>query len=152
MSTRLNYTDVVPEARQVLLQLEACVRKSGLDDKLIELTYLRASQLNGCAFCVDMHARELRQKGESEQRVHAVVAWRDTPFFSARERSALALTEAVTRLGPEGIPDAVYEAARNEFDERELAYLTLAVATINVWNRLSITFRRQPALRPVQQG
>ncbi len=126
-----------------MLALETYVKSCGIDPVLFELVKLRASYLNGCAFCVDMHTKDARFAGESEQRLYAVPVWRDTPFFTARERAALEWTEAVTRLGPEGVPDAVYAAARAQFDEAELVRLTMVVVAINGWNRLSVAFRSE---------
>jgi AhpD family alkylhydroperoxidase len=117
------------------------VRASGLERSLIELVKIRASQLNGCAFCLDMHTKDARAAGESEQRIYVLSAWRDAPFYSERERTALDWTEALTRLTPDGVPDELYERARKVFNEVELVNLTMAVVAINGWNRLSVAFR-----------
>jgi AhpD family alkylhydroperoxidase len=111
---------------------------------LLELVKTRASQLNGCAFCLDMHTKDARAGGETEQRLYALSAWRETPFFDARERAALGWTEAVTRLGDHPVPDEIYAEARQQFDERSLVDLTLAIVAINGWNRLAIAFRKEP--------
>ena len=140
---RLRYPKVAPDAYRAMLALEDYVRSTGIEPALLELVRLRASYLNGCAFCVDMHTKDARAAGESEQRLYAVPVWRETPFFTARERAALAWAEAVTRLGPEGVSDEAYEAARAQFDEGELVRLTMAIVAINGWNRLSVAFRTE---------
>lgn len=141
MTARLRYPQVAPDAYRAMHALEEYVHGTGLDPGLLELVRLRASYLNGCAFCVDMHTKDARAGGEAEQRLYAVPVWRETPFFTPRERAALAWTEAVTVLGPGGVPDDVYEAARAQFGEAELVRLTLAVVAINGWNRLAVAFR-----------
>jgi AhpD family alkylhydroperoxidase len=130
-------------ATRPLMDLGAAVKNAGLSPVLIDLVNVRASQINGCSVCVDMHARELRKAGESEQRVFAVAAWRDTPWFSEAERAALALTEALTRLAdtPDPVPDAIWKEAADHFEPRVLAALLLQIATINVWNRLNAATR-----------
>ncbi|MEV0840076.1 carboxymuconolactone decarboxylase family protein [Actinocatenispora sera] len=115
-----------------------------VDGSLLHLIQLRASILNGCAFCIDMHSREAAAAGEDSRRLFAVAAWQEGPFFDDRERSVLALTDAVTKLGPDGVPDEVWEPATKHFSDQELADLILAIAVINVWNRVSITNRTQP--------
>src|SRR5271156_7233 len=145
MESRLEAQKVVPEAYQAMLALEMFVRKSSkLAPSLIELVKMRASQINGCAYCIDMHSKDARAAGESEQRLYALSAWRDTPFFTAREQAALAWTEAVTLVAEGHVPDAVYEQARQQFSDPELVNLTMAIVTINGWNRLSIAFRTLP--------
>jgi AhpD family alkylhydroperoxidase len=145
MESRLEAQKVLPEAYQAMLALEMFVRKSSkLAPSLIELVKMRASQINGCAYCIDMHSKDARAAGESEQRLYALSAWRETPFFSAREQAALAWTEAVTLVAEGHVPDAVYEQARQQFSEQELVNLTMAIVTINGWNRLSIAFRTVP--------
>jgi AhpD family alkylhydroperoxidase len=118
---------------------------SGLEAGLLELVKIRASQINGCAFCIDMHTKDARAGGETEQRIYALNAWRETPFFSERERAALAWTETVTRIG-EGVTDAGYDAARGQFAEKQLVDLTWAIAAINAWNRIAISFRSVPGV------
>jgi AhpD family alkylhydroperoxidase len=140
---RLHYPKVAPDAYRAMLGLEEYVRSSGIEPSLLHLVKVRASVLNGCAFCVDMHTKDARAAGESEQRLYAISVWRDTPFFTPRERAALAWTDAVTRLGREGVPDEVYQTARAQFDEAELVRLTLGIVAINGWNRLSIAFRTE---------
>jgi AhpD family alkylhydroperoxidase len=135
--------------------VERYVRECGLDRRLLELIKLRASQVNGCAYCVDMHTKDARANGETEQRLYAVVVWREAPFFTERERAALAWTEALTLVSQEQVPDNVFEIARKEFSDKELVDLTMAVIAINGWNRLAISFRKvagtyQPA--PPQGG
>lgn len=138
MTRRVDYAKLAPEAYHAVLQLERAVRRSGLEPSLIELVKLRASYLNGCAYCVDMHTKDARAAGESEQRLYAVPVWRETPFFTPRERAALAWAEAVTAIGPQGVPDSVRELAAEAFTDQELAQLTMAVVVINCWNRLSV--------------
>ena len=144
MQPRLEAAKIAPEAYRAVFGLEQYVRHCGLETSLLELVRLRASQINGCAYCVDMHTKDARAEGESEQRLYAVSVWEETPFFSDRERAALAWTEAVTQVGKDHVPDAVYEHARTQFSEKELVDLTLAVIAINNWNRLAISFRAVP--------
>lgn len=143
MTKRIDYAAVAPQALQAVYGLEHYVRQADLELTLVELVKLRASYMNGCAYCVDMHAKDARLAGETEQRIYAVPLWRETPFFTPRERAALAWTEAVTALGPEGVPDALHEEMRAQFSEREIVDLTMAVIVINAWNRLSVTFRAE---------
>jgi len=158
MQSRLNAQQTSPAAYHAMLALEMFVRKSSkLEPSLIELVKMRASQINGCAYCIDLHSKDARAAGESEQRLYALNAWRETPFFSDRERAALAWTEAVTLVAEDHVPDAVYEEVRQQFSEEELVNLTMAVVTINGWNRLSIAFRAvpgeyQPAVRKTGGG
>lgn len=142
--SRIDVTKIKPEAYRAVYGVEDYVRRSGLEHSLLELVKLRASYLNGCAYCVDMHTKDARLAGEKEQRLYAVPVWRETPFFTPRERAALAWTEAVTELGREGVPDDLYEHVREHFSEAEVVDLTLAVIAINMWNRLAITFRTEP--------
>ena len=121
--------------------VERYVRECGLERGLLELVKLRASQINGCAYCVDMHTKDARANGETEQRLYAVVVWREAPFFTERERAALAWTEAVTLVSREQVPENIFEFARKEFSDKELVDLTMAVIAINGWNRLAISFR-----------
>jgi AhpD family alkylhydroperoxidase len=145
MQARLDAQKVSPAAYQALLGMEMFVRKqSKLEPALIELVKIRASQINGCAFCIDMHTKDARAEGESEQRIYALSAWEETPFFTDRERTALALTEAITLVREGHVPDEVYEKGRKSFSEEELVNLTLTIITINGWNRLAITFRYVP--------
>lgn len=145
MEPRLNSQKASPAAYHAMLGLEMFVRKSSkLEPPLIELVKMRASQINGCAFCIDMHSKDARVQGETEQRLYALNAWRETPFFTDRERAALAWTEAVTLVSEGHVPDDVYEDARRQFSEEELVNLTMAVVTINGWNRLAISFRAVP--------
>jgi AhpD family alkylhydroperoxidase len=135
---------IVPDAMQALQAVGKSVHKSGLRPQLIELVNLRASQINGCSVCVEMHARDLKRAGESDERIFAVAAWRETPYFDDAERAALALTEAVTRLAdrPDAVSDELWEDAVEQFDETALAGLVLAIANINVWNRLNAATRQ----------
>jgi len=127
-----------------MLGLEKYLHSCGVEEKLLHLIKLRTSQINGCAYCLDMHWKDLRAIGESEQRLYSLDAWEESPFYTDRERAALAWTEAVTRVSEGHVPDEVYDAVRQQFSEKELADLTLAVATINAWNRLSIAGRAVP--------
>ena len=145
MQARLEAQKVSPAAYQAMVGLEMFVRKqSKLEPALIQLVKVRASQINGCAYCIDMHSKDARAHGETEQRIYALSAWEETPFFTDRERAALALTEAITLVSQGHVPDALYEQARKTFSEEELVNLTLAIITINGWNRLAITFRMVP--------
>jgi AhpD family alkylhydroperoxidase len=139
----LHYPKVAPDAYRAMLALEDYARSTGIEASLLHLVKLRASYLNGCAFCIDMHTKDARAEGETEQRLYAVPVWHETPFFTPRERAALAWTEAVTRLGEGGVSDEVYDAAREQFDEAELVRLSMAIVAINGWNRLSIAFRSE---------
>lgn len=141
MQPRLDYTRMAPGAIQAMYGLERYVRQSGLEPQLLDLVKLRASQINGCAYCVDMHTKDARARGESEQRLYAVVVWREAPFFTERERAALAWAEAVTSVSRDQVPDEVYELVRRQFTEKEVVDLTMAVVAINGWNRLLISFR-----------
>lgn len=141
MEPRLEYRKVAPGAIQAMYAVEKYARECGLEPKLLELVKLRASQINGCAYCVDMHTKDARVLGETEQRLYAVVVWREAPFFTERERAALAWTETVTLVAQSGIPDDVYQLARVQFSEKELVNLTMAIIAINGWNRLAIGFR-----------
>jgi AhpD family alkylhydroperoxidase len=144
MQPRMVYRKAAPGVYKAMLDLENNVNECGLEQPLLDLIRLRASQINGCAYCIDMHAKDLRAAGENEQRLYALDAWRETPFYSERERAALAWTEAVTLVTAGHVPDDVYAQAREQFSEAELANLTLAVVAINGWNRLSISFRTVP--------
>jgi len=141
MQQRLSYQTASPEAFQAMLQLEKQVHHGGIEESLLELVKTRASQMNGCAWCLDMHTKDARARGETEQRLHLLVAWREAPLFSERERAALAWTEAVTVLGAHGVSDEVYNEARKHFDEKSLVNLTLAIIAMNSWNRLNVAFR-----------
>lgn len=144
MKPRIEYNKMASEAMSAMLGLEKYVRQTGLEAALLELVRLRASQINGCAYCVDMHTKDARARGESEQRLYAVVVWRETPFFTDRERAALEWTEAVTQVSWKHVPDDVYDLARQYFSEKELVDLTMAIIAINGWNRLAISFRTVP--------
>lgn len=146
MEPRLDYYTASPEALKAILALEAATFDLSIEKPLLELVKLRVSQVNNCAFCADMHALEARRNGESERRLYAVAVWRDSPFFTPRERAALAWTESVTLLSQSNVPDDVYAQLREEFDEREAVDLTVAIAAINCWNRLAVSFRQAPAL------
>ena len=141
LKARMDYRKVAPDVLHAMLGLEECVAKSGLERRLLHLVKLRASQINGCAWCIDMHTKDARADGETEQRLYLISAWREAPFFSERERAALAWTEAVTLVSQGHVPDDVYDYVRQHFTERELAYLTLAVVAINGWNRFNVSMR-----------
>jgi AhpD family alkylhydroperoxidase len=141
VAPRLNYASASPDGVAALRQLQAYVDQCGLERSLLELVKTRASQINGCAYCLDMHTKDARATGETEQRLYTLSAWRETPFFSERERAALAWTEAVTQIPDDHVEDELYAQAREVFDERELVDLTFAIVAINGWNRLAIPFR-----------
>jgi AhpD family alkylhydroperoxidase len=156
MESRIALAKVAPGAYRAMLGLEEYLHQSGLEQSLIDLVKLRASQVNGCAYCIDMHWKDLRALGESEQRLYGLDAWEESPYYSDRERAALAWTEAVTNLRDGHVRDEVYENVRKHFSEKELADLTFAVAAINAWNRLAISARTeagkyQPAREPVRK-
>ncbi len=138
---RLDYRKTFPQALQAMLGLEAAIEDGTLEPELLELVKMRASQLNGCAYCLDMHSKDARARGESEQRLHVLAAWREAPFYSARERAALAWCEALTVLPQTGAPDDVYAQVREQFAEHEIVALTLAIVAINGWNRFAVGFR-----------
>ena len=141
MEPRFNYQKVAPGVYEAMFGLGKYLHKCGLEQSLVNLVLLRASQINGCAYCIDMHWKDLRAAGEGEQRLYGLDAWEESPYYSDRERAALAWTEAVTNVREGHVPDAVYEDVRKSFTEKELADLTLAIVTINGWNRLSIAAR-----------
>lgn len=144
MQSRIEYIEVAPGAMKTLFGLEKYLAECGLKSSLIDLIKLRASQINGCAYCIDMHTKDARSRGESEQRLYELDAWRETPFYTERERAALAWTEAVTLIAVEHVPDEIYKQAREKFTEQELVNLTLALVAINGWNRFAISFRTVP--------
>jgi AhpD family alkylhydroperoxidase len=146
MAERLKYGKAFPEGIHALLSLGKVINSSGLEPSLLELVKTRASLLNGCAYCIDMHTKDARAAGETEQRLYALSAWRETPFFTPRERAALSWTEALTNIQQGHASDEVYEHARSEFDEQELVKLTLAITQINAWNRIAIAFRAEPGI------
>ena len=141
MKPRLNPYQAAPDAIKALTALESYVQNCGLDHSLIDLVKTRASQINGCAFCIHMHTREARAHGETEERLYLLDAWRESPLYSERERAALAWTEAVTLVSQTHVPDAVYEEVSGQFAPDEIVKLTLLIATINAWNRIAISFR-----------
>lgn len=141
---RIDYNKVSPDAVKAIIGLDNFVNKSGLERSLLDLVKLRASQINGCAFCVDIHCSDALKNGESERRLNAVAVWRDTSFFTDRERAALAWTEAVTLLSETHAPDDVYQELVKFFNEKEAVDLTVAIITINGWNRLAVSFRKSP--------
>lgn len=158
MEPRIAYTKVAPGAAQAMSGLEAYLAKTELEPSLLDLVKLRASQINGCAFCIDMHWKDARARGESEQRLYGLDAWREEPYYTDRERAALAWTEAVTLVAATHVPDEVYAQAGEHFPEKQLVDLTMAVVAINGWNRLAISFRTVPGTyqprhqKPPEQG
>jgi AhpD family alkylhydroperoxidase len=144
MEPRIDFYRLSPDGYKAMLGLEHYLSKSKVESKLLHLIKLRVSQMNGCAFCLDMHWKDLRAEGETEQRMYSLDAWRETPYYTDRERAALAWAEAVTNITDGHAPDERFEEARQHFSEQELADLTLAIATINSWNRISIAFRVVP--------
>ncbi len=141
MEQRLGYAKIASQGINALHDLQAYIESCGLEHSLLELVKTRASQINGCAYCLDMHTKDARAAGESEQRLYLLSAWCEAPFYSERERAALALTEAVTRIADATIEGDLYDEARRHFDEREIVDLTLAVIAINSWNRLAVPFQ-----------
>ena len=153
MPPRLSYARVAPGAHKAMLALEHYVNEAGLEPNLLDLVRLRASQINGCAFCIDMHWKDLRARGEREERLYMLDAWRDASVYSERERAALAWTEAVTLVSEGQVPDDVFAQAKEQFSDAELVNLTLAVAAINSWNRLNVSFRTEAGkYQPARQG
>ena len=157
MQPRLEIQNIAPQAYRAMAGLEAYIRNSGLEATLLALVKLRASQINGCAYCIDMHTKDARAGGETEQRLYGLTAWSETPFYTDRERAALAWTEALTLISETHAPDDVYEQARRHFSELEMMNLTMAIVTINSWNRLALGFRivpgtYEPKARPEHAG
>ena len=147
MKPRMNYYQAAPETIKALVAVESQISASGLEQSLIELVKTRASQINGCAYCINMHTDDARKHGESEQRLYLLNAWRESPLYSERERAALAWTEALTLISQTHAPDADYETVHAQFSDTELANLTMLIGTINAWNRIAIGFR---AVHPVK--
>jgi len=145
MEPRLNFYKASPNAIKAMLGLEEQIARSGIEKPLIELVRLRASQINGCAYCIDLHSSDARKAGEDERRLSTLSVWRETPFFSERERAALEWTESVTEVAQSHVPDEVWERVEPHFTPEEIVDLTLLVATINSWNRLAIAFRKLPS-------
>ena len=146
MEPRLNYSKAAPAGYRAMSQLNRYVEDCGLEPLLLELVKMRASQLNGCAYCIDMHSKDARALGESEQRLYALNAWRETDFYSERERAALLWTEELTLLSETHVSDALYEEVHQHFTDEEMVNLTLAIVVINGWNRLAVGFRSQPGV------
>lgn len=144
MKPRIDYWNKTPDALKGMLNLEKTVKESELESSLIELVKLRASQINGCAYCIDMHTKDARIAGETEQRLYALSAWKETDFYSERERAALTWTETLTNISQEHIDDELYQSVSRLFSEEEMIYLTLAIVSINGWNRLAIGFGTVP--------
>jgi len=149
---RFDYAEVAPGAYRAMAGLEHYLHESGLEENLLHLIKLRASQINGCAYCLDMHWKDLKSIGETDQRLYELNAWEEGPFYSDRERAALAWPEAVTRVADSHVPDEIYEHVRQHFSEKEMADLTLAVAAINAWNRLAISARTTPGTYEVPKA
>ncbi len=152
MHPRIDHRKASPEAMKAMLGLEKYIHSCGLPEKLLHLLKMRVSQINGCAYCIDMHSKDLRAAGETEQRLYLLDAWREAPLYNERERAALAWAETVTLVTEGHVPDEVYEQAHSQFTDQELVNLTLAVVAINGWNRLNIAFRGVPgAYQPQRQ-
>ncbi len=149
---RFDYMKVSPGAYRAMAGLEHYLHESGLEEPLLHLIKLRASQINGCAYCLDMHWKDLKSIGEQDQRLYELSAWEECPFYTDRERAALAWTEAVTRVAESRVPDALYDDVRKHFSEKEVADLTVAIATINAWNRLAISVRAVPGTYEVPKA
>jgi AhpD family alkylhydroperoxidase len=148
MQARLNAFQAAPDLMKAVLALSEASKASSIETGIKELVKIRASQINGCAFCLEMHTREARALGESEERLHLIAGWRESPLYNARERAALAWTEALTLIADTHAPDDVYDAARQQFSDQELTELTVAIGLINLWNRIQVSFR---AIHPVQK-
>jgi AhpD family alkylhydroperoxidase len=144
MKARIDLMHVSPGVIHAMLGLERQIQKAGLDGKLLDLVRMRASQINGCAYCLDMHSKDARANGETEQRLYGLEVWRESPYYSARERAALEWTEALTLVSETHVPDEVYERVRQQFSEEELIHLSLAIVSINGWNRLNVAARTVP--------
>lgn len=149
MKPRMNIFQVAPDAIKGMVAVETAIGKSGLEHGLLELVRLRASQINGCGFCIYMHVKDALKQGETDIRLHLVSAWRESPLFTARERAALNWTETLTRVADSGAPDEDYEQLKQHFNETEIAYLTVLIGAINVWNRVQIGLR---AIHPVEDA
>lgn len=147
MQSRLSMKSVNPDAYAAMSGLERYVTATTLDPRLKELIKIRASQINGCAFCIDMHTKDARKLGETEQRIYALNAWREAPFFTSAERSVLALTEAVTLVADTHVPDEVYNEVRVHFDEHQTAEIIMSIVTINAWNRIAVSTRMMPSVQ-----
>jgi len=147
MKPRMNFYQAAPETIKALVAVETQIQSSGLEQSLIELVRTRASQINGCAYCINMHTQDARKHGETEERLYLLNAWREAPFYTDRERAALAWTEAVTLISETHAPDDVYEEARKHFSEAEIVNLTTLIGAINAWNRLAISFRAVPQVK-----
>jgi AhpD family alkylhydroperoxidase len=144
MQPRIAYNKYSPNALHAMYALEKYLKSSSIEEKLLHLIKLRASQINGCAYCIDMHSKDARAAGDTELRLYSLNAWRETPFFTSRERAALSWTEALTLISQNHAPDELYDSTRKEFSEQEIVDLTYAIATINAWNRLAIAMRAVP--------
>lgn len=144
MEPRLDYSKTLPEGLRAVNALDRYSANCGLEKSLLELVKLRASQINGCAYCVDMHSKDARSKGESEQRLYSLSVWREAPYYTERERAALALTESVTLIATQRVTDEVYAEASRHFSDEELVKLLIGISIINIWNRFAITFRDEP--------
>ena len=144
MEPRLQYSSLEPALMKAMIFLEQAVQKSGIDRALLELVKLRASQINGCAFCIDMHWKDARHRGETEQRLYGLNAWKESPYYTEKERAAFAWTEALTLVAETHAPDSVFDALREHFSDEDIVRLTYAIATINSWNRLAIAMRSKP--------
>jgi AhpD family alkylhydroperoxidase len=152
MTERLNYQQQSPELFKKFVEFNMKIKESTIEDKILDLVFIRASQLNGCAFCLDMHSKQATIHGERPLRLYHVAAWRESTLFSPRERASLAWTEVLTQLPPQGVPDDIYERVRTQLSEKEITDLTFAVMAINAWNRINIAFRPIPGAFDKQWG
>jgi AhpD family alkylhydroperoxidase len=146
MTQRIDFYSASPDAMKAMMAFEVAISKMGIEKSLLELIKLRASQINGCGFCVDMHTTDMRKAGETERRIATVCVWRETPFFTERERAVLAWTESLTLIAKTGVPDVDYEGLAALFSPKEMVDISLAICTINCWNRLAVGFRKHPSL------
>ncbi|MDQ2634247.1 MAG: carboxymuconolactone decarboxylase family protein [Pseudomonadota bacterium] len=149
---RVNWAEQSPELAKKFTEVVLALRTSSIEEPIRDLVNIRASQLNGCAFCLDMHVKQAKLHGERELRVHHLAAWRDSPLFAPRERAALAWTEALTRLPDQGVPDEIYDRARTQLSEKEISDLSFAVMVINAWNRLNVGFKTVPGSADAMYG
>ncbi|MBS0192214.1 MAG: carboxymuconolactone decarboxylase family protein [Phycisphaerales bacterium] len=146
MTQRMDYARAAPEIFRGMLGVEKALHSGGIEPRLLHMIKLRASQINGCAYCMDMHWKDAKAAGETEERLYMLNAWRESPLYSDRERAAMAWVEAVTNITVGHAPDDLYEATRAQFDEKQMAELTWAIASINAWNRIAISFRATPGI------
>lgn len=150
MSQRIDYQKIAPNAIHGLIQIEKYLQETGMDPKIYELVKLRASQINGCAYCIDMHTKDARAGGETEQRLYSVSVWREAPYYTEKEKAALEWTEALSLISENEVSDEIYKSVRKEYNEKDLVDLTMVIVAINSWNRLAISFRTEPGTYQVK--